>query len=79
MAVASPTVLAVIFGIVAFYVVFLRPKGDARPLPPGPKGVPILGNVNDMPKPGMLECHHWLQHKDLYGAYSPLSTTMLLT
>ncbi|GKT74214.1 cytochrome P450 oxidoreductase [Colletotrichum tofieldiae] len=37
------------------------------PLPPGPKGLPIVGNVNDLPKPGELEAHHWLKHKELYG------------
>ncbi|KAF9738883.1 hypothetical protein PMIN02_001195 [Paraphaeosphaeria minitans] len=53
----------------------LRRRRNAQPLPPGPKGVPILGNVNDMPKPGVLECHHWLQHKDLYG---PISSVTVL-
>ncbi|KAL6704260.1 hypothetical protein ACN47E_008428 [Coniothyrium glycines] len=28
-----------------------------------------------MPKSGMLECHHWLQHKDLYG---PISSVTVL-
>ncbi|KAI4666122.1 uncharacterized protein J4E78_003589 [Alternaria triticimaculans] len=50
-------------------------RKNARPLPPGPKGLPILGNVNDMPKSGMLECHHWLRHKDIYG---PLSSVTVL-
>jgi hypothetical protein len=45
------------------------------PLPPGPAGIPFLGNVNDMPKPGVPECHHWLQHKDLYG---PISSVTVL-
>lgn len=39
-----------------------RPK-----LPPGPKGLPGIGNLNDMPPPGVLEAHHWLKHKELYG------------
>ncbi|EOA92259.1 uncharacterized protein SETTUDRAFT_114627 [Exserohilum turcica Et28A] len=26
-----------------------------------------------MPKPGVLECHHWLQHKDLYGPISSVT------
>jgi hypothetical protein len=70
MAIASPTVLAVLLGTIALYVAYrLRSKNDGLPLPPGPKGMPFLGNVNDMPKPGILECHHWLQHKDLYGAF----------
>jgi hypothetical protein len=47
----------------------------ALPLPPGPAGVPFLGNVNDMPKPGILECHHWLRHKDRYG---PISSVTVL-
>lgn len=34
---------------------------------PGPKGLPALGNVNDLPKPGKLERHHWAEHKDRYG------------
>ena len=60
------------FGIAALvialaYVVHRLSKGSERPLPPGPKGLPILGNINDLPKPGGLECHHWLEHKDLYG------------
>jgi hypothetical protein len=77
MAVASSTVLVVFFGIVTFYAISrLRMRRNAQPLPPGPKGMPILGNLNDMPKPGVLECHHWLQHKDLYGAYSSPSIPM---
>ena len=73
MAIALPTTLTIFFGIVALYVIsrLLRGQGNGRPLPPGPKGIPILGNINDMPKPGTLECHHWLQHKELYGAYNP--------
>jgi hypothetical protein len=53
-----------------------RAKTNALPLPPGPKGFPILGNINDMPKPGILECHHWLQHKDLYGLCAHLVRAM---
>lgn len=71
MAYVSSTVLTIFFGIVGLYVIKrLRSSRDDRPLPPGPKGIPFLGNVNDMPKPGVLECHHWLTHKELYGAYA---------
>jgi hypothetical protein len=38
------------------------------PLPPGPKGFPLVGNVNDLPKPGVLEANHWLKHKEQYGS-----------
>jgi hypothetical protein len=51
----------------------LRSPKNALPLPPGPKGFPLVGNINDLPKPGVLECHHWLTHKDLYGPISSLT------
>lgn len=71
---ASATVIvSIVLGLVAvvYLVVYLlsRPRNAGRaPLPPGPKGLPILGNLNDLPKPGVLEAHHWLKHKDLYGS-----------
>lgn len=43
------------------------------PLPPGPRGLPIVGNVNDMPKPGVLEAHHWFEHKEKYGPISSVT------
>lgn len=44
-------------------------KGAGRPpRPPGPKGQPLVGNLNDLPKPGVIEAHHWLKHKELYGS-----------
>ena len=43
----------------------LRPR---TPLPPGPRGLPIIGNMFDMPKE--YEWLHWAKHKDLYGAHS---------
>ena len=58
--------LVLLVAIVYTYKWFFA-SATQRPLPPGPKGVPIFGNVSDMPKPGMLECHHWLKHKALYG------------
>ncbi|KAJ4367707.1 hypothetical protein N0V86_009828 [Didymella sp. IMI 355093] len=53
--------------------IVLSTKISALPLPPGPKGLPVLGNINDLPKPGKLECHHWAEHKDLYGPVSSIT------
>jgi hypothetical protein len=76
MAIVSSFAFLLFFAIGVFHVLKRprRPQNE-RPLPPGPKGVPILGNVSDMPKPGVLECHHWLQHKDSYG---PISSVTVL-
>ncbi|KAH6994765.1 cytochrome P450 [Fusarium venenatum] len=43
------------------------------PLPPGPKGLPLLGNLKDLPPSGVLEAFHWLKHKDLYGPISSVT------
>jgi hypothetical protein len=44
-----------------------------RPLPPGPKPLPLLGNVADFPPAGVPEHLHWLPHKDLYGGISSVT------
>jgi len=62
--------LVLVLGISLVATYFIRNlvlKAGRPPLPPGPKGLPVLGNVNDLPKPGVLEPHHWLEHKKLYG------------
>ncbi|EAT80928.1 hypothetical protein HBI56_185850 [Parastagonospora nodorum] len=71
----TPTVLILLLGVSVAYLIqhLARSNRTGRPLPPGPKGLPLLGNVNDLPKPGMLECHHWLEHKELYGEISSIT------
>lgn len=48
---------------------------NITPLPPGPKGLPLFGNLADLPPPGTPEHLHWLKHKDVYG---PISSVTIL-
>ncbi|KAK6331379.1 hypothetical protein TWF730_004461 [Orbilia blumenaviensis] len=43
------------------------------PLPPGPRGLPFVGNINDLPPPGTVEWHHWVKHKEIYGPISSVT------
>lgn len=46
---------------------------DRLPLPPGPKPLPLLGNILDFPPGDAPEFYHWLKHKDAYGPISSVS------
>jgi hypothetical protein len=61
--------LAILISCAALWALsrFRRHKKSSLSLPPGPKGLPFLGNINDLPGSGVLEYHHWAKHKDLYG------------
>jgi hypothetical protein len=72
MAMALISALTLVLAILAVYLLktlLQRNDGKHPPLPPGPKPKFLVGNLTDLPKPGELECVHWLRHKDLYGAY----------
>ena len=61
--------LAGISGLVigAAYLISSRRarRKDFGPLPPGPRPLPLIGNLLDLPKG--KEWEHWIKHKELYG------------
>ncbi|KAF2631897.1 putative cytochrome P450 oxidoreductase OrdA-like protein [Macroventuria anomochaeta] len=62
--------------VVALYVLnelVLKRRTKRLPLPPGPKGLPLVGNVKDLPPSGEKEYLHWLKFKDAYGPITSLT------
>ncbi|KAJ4253329.1 hypothetical protein NW762_010484 [Fusarium torreyae] len=60
----------VLFGYIIVTRLQQRSKG---PLPPGPKGLPLVGNIRDLPPPGTVEWKHWQKHKEQYGPITSVS------
>lgn len=67
--IALHPIVAVFLGAILIYVtkVLLTRKKAPGPLPPGPPGKPIIGNITDLPPPGGQDWMHWLKHKQQYG------------
>ncbi|OJJ81483.1 cytochrome P450 monooxygenase fmaG [Aspergillus glaucus CBS 516.65] len=60
---------SVLLGLAALYVLrqLLSPRQNLAPLPPGPKGKPLIGNLGDLPPPGKKDWEHWAMFKELYA------------
>ncbi|CCT69641.1 related to O-methylsterigmatocystin oxidoreductase [Fusarium fujikuroi IMI 58289] len=71
----SLVLVTAIFTSLSFLLVKHIQRSKIPPLPPGPKGLPFLGNIRDLPPPGTLEWPHWQSHKEKYG---PITSVTVL-
>jgi hypothetical protein len=64
-----------IVALVGYFLYNLSNSGSQRrpKRPPGPRPLPILGNIKDLPPNGIPEYEHWVKHKDLYGGISSVT------
>ncbi len=63
--------LDVAAGLCALYLFNLLLNSRRPPLPPGPKRLPLIGNLWDVPKD--YNWRHWAKYKELYGPISSIS------
>ncbi|RDA85572.1 hypothetical protein CP532_5384 [Ophiocordyceps camponoti-leonardi (nom. inval.)] len=72
----SPIHVAALIAFLSLIVSRSWSRKSVRPrLPPGPKPLPLFGNIRDMPPKRVPEFQHWLAHKDIYG---PISSVTVL-
>ncbi|KAL7931755.1 cytochrome P450 [Trichoderma chlorosporum] len=64
--------LIALVGFLVYQQFFRKPKKN---LPPGPKGLPLVGNILDLPPKGTPNHEHWLSIIDKYG---PIASVTVL-
>ncbi|KAH8118950.1 cytochrome P450 [Phellopilus nigrolimitatus] len=71
------SIVSFMAGCLAIYVVkrLVYIATPSLPLPPGPKGLPLVGNIHDMPDPAGKAWMHWKKHKGIHG---PISSVTVL-
>ncbi|VUC29905.1 unnamed protein product [Clonostachys rosea] len=63
---------AIVIGVLRLAYEKWRRKSHIN-LPPGPKPLPIVGNVLDLPPKGLPQARHWKSHHDKYGPITSIT------
>ena len=57
-----------LLGVLTFYLIIYQHSRKNSLLPPGPRGLPLVGNLFQFPK--SLAGPYWAKQKDIYGMHS---------
>lgn len=76
----TATVMTAITVGLAGTVLYLlvRSPTTSKPLPPGPKGLPLLGNLFDLPPEGELQWRHWSKLEHPIASLTVFGATIIL-
>lgn len=64
---ASTFLYQALIALLSFAIYHQLFRSKKKNLPPGPKGLPIVGNVLDLPPKGIPDYIHWKSVTDKYG------------
>ncbi|KAH8125669.1 hypothetical protein FP744_10002504 [Trichoderma asperellum] len=64
---ASTILIQTFIALISFIVYWQLLRKPKKNLPPGPKGVPLIGNIFDLPPDGTPDFVHWRSITDKYG------------
>ncbi|KAI3393133.1 hypothetical protein diail_4701 [Diaporthe ilicicola] len=67
------TAIFVFLGVLLCVQLWKKLQTTSYNLPPGPKPLPIVGNLKDLPPGGAPEYQHWLKLKAAYGPISSIN------
>jgi cytochrome P450 len=72
MGMASTLIIQALIALVSL-IIYQQLFRKSKNLPPGPKGVPLIGNIFDVPSKDTTDTDHWRSMTDKYGPITSIN------